>query len=66
MPWGPCEPRAEFMTVAPNRLRDAFVVSLLQGGVLMDRGQAPLGHSSIKVTEKHYSPWVRATVEGGC
>jgi integrase len=22
-----------------------------------------LGHSSIKVTEKHYSPWVRARQE---
>ena len=29
----------------------------------MDRVQALLGHSSIKVTEKHYSPWVRARQE---
>jgi integrase len=26
----------------------------------MDRVSTLLGHSSIKVTEKHYSPWVRA------
>jgi len=29
----------------------------------MDRVSASLGHSSIKVTEKHYSPWVRARQE---
>ncbi len=29
----------------------------------MDPVSALLGHSSIKVTEKHYSPWVRARQE---
>jgi hypothetical protein len=29
----------------------------------MDRVSALLGHGSIKVTEKHYSPWVRARQE---
>jgi hypothetical protein len=29
----------------------------------MDRVSALLGHSSIKVTEKHYSPWVWARQE---
>jgi integrase len=29
----------------------------------MHRVSALLGHSSIKVTEKHYSPWVRARQE---
>ena len=29
----------------------------------MDRVSVILGHSSIKVTEKHYSPWVRARQE---
>jgi hypothetical protein len=29
----------------------------------MDRVSALLGHSSIRVTEKHYSPWVRARQE---
>ena len=29
----------------------------------MGRVSALLGHSSIKVTEKHYSPWVRARQE---
>jgi integrase len=29
----------------------------------MDRVSVLLGHSSIKVTEGHYSPWVRARRE---
>ncbi len=29
----------------------------------MDRVSVVLGHSSVKVTEKHYSPWVRARQE---
>jgi integrase len=43
--------------------RDTFAMGLLQAGVPMDRVSALLGHSSIKVTEKHYSPWVRARQE---
>ena len=43
--------------------RDTFAVGLLQAGVPMDRVSVLLGHSSIKVTEKHYSPWVRARQE---
>jgi len=39
-----------------HRFRDTFAVGLLQAGVAMDRVSALLGHSSIKVTEKHYSP----------
>jgi integrase len=46
-----------------HRFRDTFAVGLLQVGVPMDRVSALLGHSSIKVTEKHYSPWVRARQE---
>jgi integrase/recombinase XerD len=38
-------------------------IELLQAGVPMDRVSVILGHSSIKVTEKHYSPWVRARQE---
>lgn len=29
----------------------------------MERASILLGHSSIKATEKHYSPWVRARQE---
>lgn len=46
-----------------HRFRDTFAVGLLQGGVPMDRASALLGHSSIKVTEKRYAPWVRARQE---
>ena len=46
-----------------HRFRDAFAIGLLQAGVPMDRVSVLLGHSSIKVTEKHYSPWVRARQE---
>jgi len=46
-----------------HRFRDTFAVGLLQSGVPMDRVSVLLGHSNIKVTEKHYSPWVRARQE---
>jgi len=39
-----------------HRLRDTSAVALLQAGVPMDRVSVLLGHSRIKVTEKHYSP----------
>ena len=42
-----------------HRFRDTFAVDLLKAGVPMERVSILLGHSSIKVTEKHYSPWVR-------
>jgi integrase len=46
-----------------HRFRDTFAVELLKAGVPMERVSVLLGHSSIKVTEKHYSPWVRARQE---
>jgi len=46
-----------------HRFGDTFAVGLLEKGVPMDRVSALLGDSSIKVTEKHYSPWVRARQE---
>jgi integrase len=46
-----------------HRFRDTFAVGLLQAGVPMERVSVLLGHSSIKVTEKHYSPWLRARQE---
>ncbi len=46
-----------------HRFRDTLAVELLQAGVPMDRVSVILGHLSIKVTEKHYSPWVRARQE---
>ena len=46
-----------------HRFRDTFVVELLLAGVPLERVSVLLGHSSMKVTEKHYSPWVRSRQE---
>ena len=43
-----------------HRFRDTFAISLLLKGVDLANISVPLGHSSIKVTERHYSPWVKA------
>jgi integrase/recombinase XerD len=41
-----------------HRWRDTFAVELLLARVPLVDVSALLGHQSIKVTEKHYSPWV--------
>lgn len=46
--------------VHPHRFRDTFAVELLLSGVPLERVSVLLGHSSVKVTEKHYSPWVKS------
>jgi len=43
----------------PHRFRDTFAVELLLAGVPIERVSVLLGHSSVKITEKHYAPWVR-------
>ena len=43
--------------------RDTFAVELLLGGVPLERVSVLLGHQSLKVTERHYAPWVRARQE---
>src|SRR5262249_54953491 len=47
----------------PHRFRDTFAVELLLAGVPLERVSVLLGHRSIKVTERHYTPWVRARQE---
>ena len=42
-----------------HRFRDTFAVELLVKGVPIETVSILLGHSSIKITEKHYSPWVK-------
>jgi len=44
-------------------LRDTFAVELLLAGVPIDQVSLLLGHSSVKVTEKHYAPFVKARQE---
>jgi integrase/recombinase XerD len=44
----------------PHRLRDTAAVEWLLAGIPIEQVSMLLGHSSIRVTEKHYAPWVRA------
>jgi integrase/recombinase XerD len=46
-----------------HRFRDTFAVELLKSGVPIERVSILLGHSSVKITEKHYNPWNRARQE---
>ena len=41
-----------------HRFRDTFAVELLKRGVPLERVSKLLGHRSVKITEKHYAPWV--------
>jgi site-specific recombinase XerD len=43
-----------------HMFRDTFAVDLLQKGVPIETVAVLLGHSSIRITEKHYSPWVKS------
>ena len=43
-----------------HRFRHTFAVDLLLAGVPLERVAVLLGHQSIRVTEKHYAPWVHA------
>jgi len=43
-----------------HRFRDTLAVELLLEGVPNERVSVLLGHSSVKVTERHYAPWVHA------
>lgn len=43
-----------------HRFRDTFAVELLLVGVPLERVSVLLGHQSVRITERHYSPWVRS------
>jgi integrase len=43
----------------PHRFRDTLAVELLLAGVPMERVSILLGHSSVKITQRHYAPWVQ-------
>jgi integrase/recombinase XerD len=43
-----------------HRFRDTFATELLLTGTPIERVSILLGHGSIRVTEKHYNPWVRS------
>ncbi|MCI0724911.1 MAG: site-specific integrase [Acidobacteria bacterium] len=54
---------AEVPSGHAHRFRDTFAVELLKAGVPLDRVSVLLGHQSTRVTERHYSPWVRERQE---
>ena len=43
-----------------HRFRDTFAVELLKVGTPIERVSIFLGHSSVRITEKHYNPWNKA------
>ncbi len=47
----------------PHMFRDTFAVECLLAGVPLEDVSKYLGHSSIKTTEKHYAPFVKARQE---
>jgi hypothetical protein len=46
-----------------HRFRETFAVELLLAGVPIERVSILLGHQSVKITERHYSPWTRSRQE---
>jgi len=46
-----------------HRFRDTFAVELLKAGTPIENVAAFLGHASVRVTQKHYSAWVKARQE---
>jgi integrase len=55
--------KAKIVKGHAHRFRDTFAVALLLEGVPMERVSILLGHTSIRVTERHYAPWVRSRQE---
>ena len=47
----------------PHMLRDTFAVEMLLAGVPLEQVSILLGHKSVKITERHYAPWVKARQE---
>jgi integrase/recombinase XerD len=54
---------AEVQKGHAHRFRDTFAVELLLAGVPIERVSVLLGHQSVRITERHYSPWVHARQE---
>ncbi len=55
-----CKPDGTPKRCHCHMFRDTFAVEMLLAGVPIDQVSILLGHASVRVTEKHYSPWVRA------
>jgi integrase len=54
------EPDGSAKRCHPHMLRDTFAVESLLSGMRIEEVSTILGHSSVKITERHYMPWVRA------
>jgi len=54
---------AEVQNGHAHRFRDTFAVELLLARVPIERVSILLGHQSVRITEKHYAPWVRSRQE---
>jgi len=54
------KPDGEEKRCHPHMFRDTFAVEMLLAGVPIDQVSLLLGHSSVKITEKSYSPFVKA------
>jgi len=55
--------RAKVTNGHAHRFRDTFACELLLAGVPMERVSILLGHTSIRITEKHYAAWERSRQE---
>jgi integrase/recombinase XerD len=51
--------RAKVSNGHSHRLRDTFAVGFLEAGVSLESVSTLLGHKSLRITEKHYSPWIK-------
>jgi len=58
-----CKPDGSRKRCHPHMFRDTFAVELLLAGVPLDQVSLLLGHSSIKITERHYAPFCKARQE---
>ncbi|OLD22351.1 MAG: hypothetical protein AUJ01_00505 [Acidobacteria bacterium 13_1_40CM_3_65_5] len=51
------------LAVIRHRFRDTFAVELIPSRSALDQVSILLGHSSVKITEKHDAPWVKPRQE---
>ncbi|HVB58594.1 MAG TPA: tyrosine-type recombinase/integrase [Candidatus Acidoferrales bacterium] len=58
-----CSSLPESLGGYAHRFRDTFAVELMLAGVPLEIVSVLLGHQSVRITERHYSPWVRARQE---